>query len=119
MGYGRREVVLLFEFIDWIMTLPEELERGLWAEIHKMEREKKMEYITSVQRIGRQEGRQEGVAYLLQRLVSKKFDIDRQALAPVFAGLTTEQIEELADFFVEASTLEEIRERADEMRRGR
>ncbi len=119
MGYGRREVVLLFEFIDWIMTLPEELERGLLAEIHKIEREKKMEYITSVQRIGRQEGRQEGVTNLLERLVSKKFNIDRQTLAPVFAGFTTEQIEELADFFVEARTLEEIRERADEMRRGR
>ena len=61
MGYGRRDVVLLFEFVDWIMSMPEELEDGLWNEIQELERETKMEYITNVQRIGRREGRQEGV----------------------------------------------------------
>ncbi len=112
----------MFEFVDWIMTLPEELENGLWDEIQEMEKEKEMEYITSVQRIGRREGRREGLqeggTNLLGRQMSKRFNIGRQALAPVFEGLTTEQIEELAEFFLDARTLEEIRERADEMRRG-
>jgi len=36
-------VIRLFEFIDWVMALPEELDQGLWQEIHEMEEEKKME----------------------------------------------------------------------------
>ncbi len=169
MGCGRGDVVLLFEFIDWIMSMPEELEDGLWNEIREMERENRMEYITNVERIGRRVGCQEGVADLFGRLLSKKldlcgwsaipplrgargvfpvdqgsnmpyrhppsppqggnctaaqphsskkFNIGRRALAPMFEGLTAEQIEELAEFFMEARTLEEIRERADEMRMG-
>ena len=112
MGYGRRDVVLLFEFIDWIMSMPEKLEDGLWNEIQELERENKMEYITSVQRIGRREG----ATSFLGRLVSKKFNIDRRKLEPIFAGLTAEQIEELGEFFMEAQTIEEVRERAEKMR---
>ena len=73
---------------------------------------KKMEYFTSVQRIGRREE----AAKFLGRLVSKKFNIDRSTLDPVFAGLTTEKVEELGEFFLEARTLEEIHERAEKMR---
>ncbi len=60
MGYGRRDIVLLFEFIDWVMSMPEKLEDGLWNEIQELERENKMEYITSVQRIGHREGHRDG-----------------------------------------------------------
>ncbi len=115
MGCGRRDVVLLFEFVDWIMSMPEELENGLWNEIQELERENKMEYITNVQRIGRREGASD----LFGRQLSKKFNIGRRALAPIFEGLTTAQIEELAEFFVDARTLDEIRERAEEMRQGK
>ena len=124
LGYGRRDVILLFEFIDWVMTLPKDLEKSFRDEIQEMEEERKMPYISSVQRLGREEGleegrkegREEGTANLLERMISKRFDIERQAVAPIFEGLKTGQIEELADLFVEADSLDEIRRRADEMR---
>lgn len=59
-NYSRLEVINLFQFIDWVMTLPEELEQEFWQEIRQLEEERSMPYITSVQRIGRQEGIQEG-----------------------------------------------------------
>jgi hypothetical protein len=34
------------------MRLPEEMEESFWAEMHQYEEGKKMEYITSVERIG-------------------------------------------------------------------
>jgi predicted transposase YdaD len=60
-NYSRLEVINLFQFIDWVMTLPEELEQEFWQEIRQLEEERSMPYITSVQRIGRQEGIQEGI----------------------------------------------------------
>ena len=98
------------------MSLPKELEKSLRVEIDEIEEDMKMEYISSVQRIGREEGFQEGVANLLGRMISKRFKIERPTVLPIFAGLTTEQIEELADYFIEADSLDDIRKRADEMR---
>ncbi|OCQ90737.1 cytosolic protein [Oscillatoriales cyanobacterium USR001] len=60
-NYSRVDVINLFQFIDWVMSLPEELERSFWQEVQQLEEERSMPYITSVQRIGRQEGRQEGI----------------------------------------------------------
>ncbi len=77
-----------------------------------------MEYITSIQRIGLEEGLQKGTANSLERLASKRFNVERQAAAPIFAGLAAEQLEELVDFFLEAESLDDIRQRADEMRRA-
>jgi hypothetical protein len=51
----------LFRFVDWLMALPPELERRFRVEMEALEQEQKMPYITSVERIGREDGRQEGL----------------------------------------------------------
>ena len=120
LGYEKKDVILLFEFIDWVMSLPKELDKIFWVEIREIEEEEKMEYISSVQRIGREEGLeegfQEGIAKLLGSQISKRFNIERQSISPIFEGLTTAQIEELALYFLDAESLDDIRKRADAMR---
>ena len=44
-GYEKQDVIRLFDFIDWVMALPEELEEQLWTEIQTIKEEEKMEYI--------------------------------------------------------------------------
>ena len=51
-GYAKADVIRLFAFIDWVMSLPADMEKGLWTEIQKFEEETNMEYVTSVERIG-------------------------------------------------------------------
>ena len=41
------------------MTLPPKLEKQLWTSISELERKMKMPYVTSVERIGIEKGRQE------------------------------------------------------------
>jgi len=60
-GYGREDVLNLFRFIDWMMSLPEEVEEEIWQEIREYEEVEQMTYITSVERIGFKRGVQEGV----------------------------------------------------------
>ncbi len=60
-NYSRIDVINLFQFIDWVMSLPRELEQEFWQEVQQLEEERSMPYITSVQRIGREEGRQVGI----------------------------------------------------------
>jgi hypothetical protein len=59
-GYSRQDVLELFRFIDWILTLPTELEQRFRAELAQFEAEVKMEYVTSIERLAMEEGRQEG-----------------------------------------------------------
>jgi len=59
-GYGREDVINLFWFIDWMMSLPEEVEEEIWQEIREYEEVEQMAYITSVERIGFKRGVQEG-----------------------------------------------------------
>jgi hypothetical protein len=96
-GCDRETIQQLFRVIDWMIRLPEELERQLLTDIYRLEEERHMPYVTSAERFGmerghalgmekgmqqgiekgRQEGRQEvlrqGEATILLRLVELKF----------------------------------------------
>lgn len=73
-GYGREDIVQLFRLIDWFIALPKSEEDRLWQEIQTLEEERKMPYITSVERIGirkgleqgLQQGRQEDIVRILE-----------------------------------------------------
>jgi hypothetical protein len=67
LGYSREQTLRLFRFIDWVMRLPDDLDRQFWKVWRAYEEEKQMRYVTSVERIGREEGRQEGLQEGLQK----------------------------------------------------
>ncbi len=55
-GYGRDEIIDLFRFIDWVITLPEELEEQFDQVLEEIEEERRVEYITSIERRGIRKG---------------------------------------------------------------
>jgi hypothetical protein len=55
-GYQREDVINLFKFIDWVMSLPAELEQEFQQELSQYEEEKRMPYVTSVERMGIEKG---------------------------------------------------------------
>ena len=59
-GYNHTDVVNLFNFIDWILSLPPPLEVEFWQELKTYEEDCKVPYITSVERIGYARGKKEG-----------------------------------------------------------
>jgi hypothetical protein len=83
-GWSRERIIELFHFIDWLMTLPESLENELWVEILKIEEERKMRYVSSVERIGYKkgwdEGRTEGRIEAIELGLSLKFGDDAARL---------------------------------------
>ncbi|MGI0493277.1 hypothetical protein ACN4EG_15950 [Alkalinema pantanalense CENA528] len=60
-GYNKTDVLNLFNFIDWILGLPEALESEFWWELQAYEEERQVPYITSVERIGYDRGKVEGL----------------------------------------------------------
>ncbi len=111
-GYSRADIVKLFRFIDWLMALPAAHERLFWKELSKYEEGKKMPYVTSVERIGREDGS----ISLLCRLIAKRFRVGADMAKPMFEGLNADAIEELGERFLDAESLDEMRRWADEKR---
>ena len=79
-----------------------------------------MPYVTSVERIGIEKGMQQGMLQeamkLLSCLIARRFQVSSDSVHPMFAGLTTEQLEELGEMFVDAKSLDEMRRWAEEKR---
>ena len=61
-GWAADEVRRLFRVIDWMMDLPKPLEVEFWRQLKQYEEEKQMPFMTTPERIGREEGRTEGLA---------------------------------------------------------
>ncbi len=60
-GLGREDIVRLFGFIDQLMKLPEGLETKFSIELAMFEDEKKMPYVTSIERVGIRKGLEQGL----------------------------------------------------------
>jgi len=61
-GFSAEKVRQLFKVLDWLLRLPKEIEKIVWKEIEKIERENAMPYVTSVERIGIERGLEMGLA---------------------------------------------------------
>jgi hypothetical protein len=61
-GWAADDVRRLFRVIDWMMDLPKPLEVNFWQQIKQYEEEKQMPFMTTPERIGREEGLAEGLA---------------------------------------------------------
>jgi hypothetical protein len=71
--YTREQILAWFRVLDWMLRLPEDLEKGFMDELTAFEEQQNMPYVTSVERIGIQKGRREGEAAVLLRQISLKF----------------------------------------------
>ena len=59
---GRKTVEALFIFIDWVMCLPEELDKKLEMDLHLEENEEEVvEFVHSFQRIAEERGKKDGI----------------------------------------------------------
>ena len=65
-GLAKEQIRQLFRVLDWMLTLPEELDKSFHEEVHRHEQERKMPYVTSFERIGRERGLEEGLVKGLQ-----------------------------------------------------
>ena len=69
-GYSRDEVINLFRFIDRMMALPSALERELKAEVRRYQEERQMPFLSQMELMaieeGREKGREEGLQQGLQ-----------------------------------------------------
>lgn len=61
-GLDGEQVRLLFKCLDWMMVLPPELEEALSVQMAEFEKERRMPYVSSIERIAMEKGKAVGIA---------------------------------------------------------
>ena len=101
-----------FAVMDWMMSLPPELETKLNYFVNELEEEQEMEYVTSIERVrlavSEQRGKQETQSKMLLRLLTRRFGDLATELQERIKNAADAQIEAWFDAGIEAKTLGEV-----------
>ncbi len=102
--YSRQEIIDLFRFIDWVLTLPAELEAAFINDLAIYEGDKNMPYITSIERMGEARGKAELVLRQLNRRVGLVSD---ETVARI-GKLPIDQLEQLGEDLLDFSISQDL-----------
>ena len=111
-GYERQAIVDLYRFLDWILELPEDLKRSFRNELAQYEQERQMPYVTSIERMGieqgRKEGRKEGERSVILRFLNRRVGVLPEHLTDRIQDLSIEQLETLAEDLLDFQGLDDL-----------
>jgi hypothetical protein len=108
-GYSRQDILELFLILDRMMRLPEPLELVFRDELKKFEEETQMAYVSSIQRIERREGREEGRIEerqdLIRNLLISRFGEVDEPLETLIETLTQLPLSEFSSLLLTLPSL--------------
>jgi hypothetical protein len=88
--------------------LPDWLNSRVWQELETIEEKEKMEYITSIERLGMVKGRVEGQYSLLKRLLERRFGLLPEWVSEKLKSAKSKDLEAWADAILTAPTIEDV-----------
>jgi hypothetical protein len=91
-GYERQDILNLFRFLDWMMELPESLKQAFWVELEQYEQERQMPYVTSIEQIGIEKGKEEERQAIARNLLRENIPLETIVRT---TGLTIAQLQQL------------------------
>jgi hypothetical protein len=91
-GYGERDILELHNFLDWMMDLPEELERQFQIELKQFEEARQMKYVTSIERAGIAQGQEQATQVIALNMIGENISLEVVART---TGLTIAQLQQL------------------------
>ncbi len=115
-GYTKRDVIDLFRFLDWLIFLPPELQHDFSDEIERFEEERKMPYVTTIERMGIEKGLQKGIQQGIQqasetlvlRYLQHRFGELTEARTAAIHNLSLPQITALSEVIFDLNSLDEV-----------
>ncbi len=130
--WSAEDVRRLFGIIDWVLTLPDDMNEKFWSELNEHEEESKMQYVTSVERIGIQkgmkigleqgtekgleQGTEKGLLEAIQMTLEAKFGSAGLKLLSRMATFDANRLREMVKFLQTAKTVEQVRNLVNTLR---
>jgi len=127
-GWSKERIIVLFKVINWMMVLPELLQRRYWQAVVELEKEREMELINPLEQMflndgiekglqkglkqgleqGLERGRREGAAAMLERQLVRRFGAVSKAAQRKLAKADLVQLEAWSDALSEVQSLNEL-----------
>ena len=104
LGLSKRDIRNLYKFIDWVMILPERLDNEFWEDFKQFEKERKMTYITTGERIGYKRGE---LSTILRQLTKRFGKVSKQNRANI-ESLTLEQLDALCEALLDFTSTDDL-----------
>jgi hypothetical protein len=105
-GFSAQDVRELFRLIDWLRELPPALNRVFWQELNRIQEERRMPFITSVERVGLCRGLCRGIESVLR----VRFGEEGLRLMPEIREIPEEdKLEAILKALETGASLEEVR----------
>jgi hypothetical protein len=113
-GLTAQQVRELFRLLDWMVQSPEQLEQHFHEEIGRFEEERRMPYVTSIERLalekGRQQGQREELLEGITKALETRFGAAGKRLVPKVRALTAlDKLRALRRVAWTAETLDEVK----------
>lgn len=118
-GFEKVDIQDLSTFIDWCILLPEDLEKKLKAEINEFEEGLDMPYVTSFERLGREEGREEAKSEVLKMLIAKKFGSIKEDDEKKLVKLNIAKLDTLIENIFDYQTYDDFKKLLDSLKKKR
>ncbi len=110
--YERRDILSLFRFLDWILELPDPLKQEFKSDLKRYEQEKQMSYITSIERMGieegRKEGRKEGERSVILRQLNRRVGTFPDSIIDRIQKLSIDRLEALSEALLDFTKLDDL-----------
>jgi hypothetical protein len=109
-GWSAADVRQLFRLIDWLMELPKELQESFRQELHEFEEERQMSYVTSIERLAKEEGAREELIRTIRTGLKDRFgSAGVRLMSKVRALDDLRRLRALARGLIKAESLEAFR----------
>jgi hypothetical protein len=110
-GYKKQDILSLYNFLDFMMTLPESLSQEFDSELEAFEETKKMKYVTTIERRAEARGLKTGqdqTRSFVQRLLTRRFGDLQEPIAVQISGLSIDQLEALGEALLDFTTIDDL-----------
>ncbi|NOT61726.1 MAG: DUF4351 domain-containing protein [Acidobacteria bacterium] len=112
-GFSKRAVIGLYRFLDWVLTLPDDLAGEFEVKLTEYEEQQKMKYVTSIERHGIEKGIQRGlkmgVVDTALRQLQRRFGALDEATQSQINALPLEQAQELTVAVLDFSAVTDLK----------
>lgn len=116
LGLSRKEIVEFYGFIDQVLRLSRQQEKKFKMKLTKFEKEKKMRYVTSIERLALEEGLEKGLEkgleterlQALKIFLEARFETLPAELSRRLESLSAEQLQPLLPLAATVASLEEF-----------
>jgi hypothetical protein len=111
-GYTAEDVRQLFSFIDWLLMLPEELDKKFEDEMAEFEEEQRMEYVTGIERRAIQRGLQQGLgkgaASIVLRQLQRRLGELKPSVVARIEAMPLEKLEQLSEALLDFTSTKDL-----------